>query len=88
MARGEALKAWREANKGKDPLAEWRAKGEKVVRKNPLEKLAENPTSKVLAIKAYCWQCSNGTIDEVKHCTVTSCALHKVRPYQSKEDDE
>lgn len=36
------------------------------------------------AIKVKCLQCTNYDRDEVKHCTVFSCALHAVRPYQDK----
>lgn len=34
------------------------------------------------AIKAKCLECSAFQEIEVKHCTVTSCPLHPIRPYQ------
>lgn len=61
--------------------------GKPDIRLDPLTKWQQSDKgSKSLAIKAMCWQCSHGQIDEIKHCTVQSCALHCIRPYQIKED--
>ncbi len=50
------------------------------------------------AIRVKCLQCCNYERDEIINCTVLTCALHAVRPYQNKnvveeaegveEDDE
>jgi hypothetical protein len=61
--------------------------GKPDVRLDPLTKWNQSDkASKSLAIKAKCWDCSMGQIDEIKHCQVTSCPLHCIRPYQPKED--
>lgn len=36
------------------------------------------------AIRIKCLQCCNYEREEVRGCTVTTCALHPVRPYQVK----
>lgn len=36
------------------------------------------------AIKIKCLQCTNYDREEVRYCSVLSCALHAVRPYQDK----
>jgi hypothetical protein len=68
-----ALKAWREANKDKP-----------IVVLNPIEKAKANPKSLKYAIQAKCWDCSNFQREEVKLCTVKSCALWNLRPWQGK----
>lgn len=40
--------------------------------------------SKREAIKAKCLDCSNLTVDEVRNCPATGCALWRYRPYQVK----
>jgi hypothetical protein len=49
------------------------------------------------AIRVKCLQCCNYEREQIIHCTVLTCALHAVRPYQNKnvaevegveEDDE
>ena len=42
--------------------------------------------SKRQAIKAKCLDCSNLTVDEVRHCTVTGCPLWAYRPYQKSTE--
>ena len=69
----EALKAWREAGG---------------TRKNPLEKLQENPKSLRLAINAKCWDCSNFQREEIANCHLTKCGLWHVRPYQKKGEEK
>lgn len=39
------------------------------------------------AVKIKCLSCCNYDRDEVANCTVVTCALHPVRPYQSKTTD-
>jgi hypothetical protein len=42
------------------------------------------------AIRVKCLQCCNYEREQIIHCTVVTCALHPVRPYQNKnvvEDD-
>ena len=36
------------------------------------------------AIRIKCLQCCNYDRDEVRGCTVVTCALHPVRPYQTR----
>lgn len=38
--------------------------------------------SRANALKIKCLQCSNYQMLEVRHCTVVTCALHNLRPYQ------
>jgi hypothetical protein len=38
------------------------------------------------AIRVKCLQCCNYQREEIKVCTVITCALHPVRPYQGKSD--
>ncbi len=42
--------------------------------------------SKRQAIQAKCLDCSNLTVDEVRHCTATGCPLWRYRPYAKEED--
>ncbi len=36
------------------------------------------------AVKLMCIQCSNYQNEEIKNCTVITCALHSIRPYQNR----
>ena len=68
-------------------VQEMRENGIKPQRKNPIEKLAENPTSLRKAIDAKCYQCENGDADpqiskRIGTCPITDCPLWNVRPYQ------
>jgi hypothetical protein len=40
------------------------------------------------AIKARCQQCSNFQRAEITHCTVCTCALWALRPYQHADETE
>lgn len=40
------------------------------------------------AIRVKCLQCCNYEREEVKNCTVITCALHPVRPYQIKTTND
>lgn len=44
--------------------------------------------SRATAVKVKCLQCCNYDREEVRHCTVVTCALHNVRPYQPDQVDE
>ena len=44
--------------------------------------------SRANAVKAKCLQCSNYVLAEVRHCTVVTCPLHCVRPYQLDSEGE
>jgi hypothetical protein len=55
---------------------------------NPLEKHVKNPKSLRLAINAKCFDCSGHQKLEIRHCTVNSCPLFAVRPYQLKAGEE
>ena len=68
------IELWREANP--NHVAE---------RLDPLEKAKRNPKSKVLAIRAYCYDCCGGVKTEVTLCPSTNCPLWLHRPWQSKD---
>lgn len=46
--------------------------------------------SRANALKIKCLQCSNYQMLEVRNCTVVTCALHNLRPYQvgATEDED
>jgi len=74
--------------KGQERMRELRAAGWKPVHRNPVEQAAANPNSAKAAIKAFCWTCVGADADpgakfRVRDCTVTRCALHSHRPWQS-----
>lgn len=55
---------------------------------NPLEKLQRKPTSRAFAINAMCYQCMGEGSDSgwkwaIGNCSVKSCALFDLRPYQA-----
>jgi hypothetical protein len=57
------------------------------VRKNPIERAQENPTSRTLAIAAKCFDCQGQDCDpcvlwRIGNCTAPSCPLYPVRPHQ------
>lgn len=74
----------------KNALAKWREenKGVKALVLDPMEKARQNPKSKVLAIRAYCWDCVGGSRTEVTLCPSTNCPLWLHRPWQKKENDD
>ena len=51
-------------------------------RQDKMEKWQKNKTSLRASIDAKCYDCSNYQKEEVRHCTVTSCPLWYVRPWQ------
>lgn len=74
--------------KGQDKMRELRASGWKPVHRNPEEQAQANPKSTKAAIKAFCWGCVGADADpgakfRVRDCTVTRCALHPHRPWQT-----
>lgn len=44
--------------------------------------------SRAKALKAKCLACSNYQRDEVANCTVVTCPLHSVRPFQSNAEQD
>lgn len=67
--------------------AERKQTGEKRVRLDPIERLKRNPTSRALAINAYCFGCSGRNADpcvrwRVGNCPITDCELYQARPYK------
>lgn len=83
----EALKKAHEAMRAR------REAGEVIVRKTPMEKAAERPTSLRLAVTAKCadcvgWDCDPNPRERIRECISTRCPLHPVRPYQRGEADE
>jgi hypothetical protein len=68
------------------------AAGEKIIQRNPLEKLALNPKSLRYAVNAMCYQCEGEDADpgvkrRIGECAIKSCALWAVRPYQHTDED-
>jgi hypothetical protein len=43
--------------------------------------------SKAKAIKAKCLSCCNMEAEEVSNCTVITCPLYSVRPYQRNQEE-
>lgn len=57
--------------------------------KNATRRALLGQMGRTLALKQKCLQCCNYEIATVKLCTVFTCALYPLRPYQSDaEDDE
>lgn len=50
--------------------------------KNPIDHWRKDPTSLRKSINAKCFDCSCNQIEEIRNCTVQSCPLWFVRPYQ------
>jgi len=58
--------------------------GVKLSRRNKLEVWQDDKLSLRKSIDAKCFDCSNYQMEEVRECTVLSCPLWYVRPYQVK----
>lgn len=54
--------------------------------KNPMDHWREDPNSLRKSINAKCYDCCCGDTNEVKHCTVQTCPLWSIRPYQEKNN--
>lgn len=70
---------------------ERRARGQKLSRRNPLEKSRAQPNSLRLAVSAKCYECVGGYQDpgfraKIRNCGVFGCALHFARPYRDKNE--
>lgn len=70
-------------------LAEMQTLGISVERLDPIEKARRDPKSKVKAIAAKCWLCVGaGNVanprEDIRNCIITTCPLHSLRPYVSK----
>lgn len=69
-------------------LEAWKASGgERGAPKDPIEKLAEAPTSLRAAVTAKCWDCQGRDADpapkwRIGNCSCDTCPLHAVRPWQ------
>jgi hypothetical protein len=80
-------------DRARERAAELRAAGE-YKRLTPVERAQKSPRSLRMAITARCYQCEGegadaGWRDRIAACNATTCALHPVRPYQDRaEDDE
>lgn len=48
------------------------------------ERALKAQVSKSVAIRIKCLQCCSYARDDISKCTVVTCALHPVRPYQIK----
>jgi len=73
----DRLRAWREAGGVAGP------------RRNPIEKLSDNPTSLRAAVTAMCFDCVGQDADpawqwRVGNCECSTCPLHAVRPHQNQ----
>jgi len=51
------------------------------------ERVLKGQLPKSAAIRIKCMQCTNYQREEVTNCTVVTCALFPVRPYQSRNND-
>jgi len=60
--------------------------GIKLTKRNVVEIWSEDKLSLRKSINAKCFDCSGSQIEEVKQCTVKSCPLWLVRPYQEKSN--
>ena len=74
--------------KAQQVMRDRREAGEIIERLNPIAKSIKFPNSLRYAINGKCWDCSNETREEIKHCPITKCTLWQVRPYQSNNDNE
>lgn len=74
--------------KALEALKQYRESGAIPVRKTPVEKLEDNPTSLRASVTAFCWLCVGENKKEVANYTATKCPLYRVRPWQTlvKED--
>lgn len=66
-----------------------KALGIETVKRNPIERARDNPTSLRWAINGKCWDCIGGDADpnprrRIGECGIESCTLHPVRPYQKR----
>ena len=50
---------------------------------SPIEKAKQNPKSLRYAINAMCFDCSGYSKADVKRCHITTCPLHRHRPWQA-----
>lgn len=64
---------------------------------NLIRKHLANPSSRKLAIDAFCFHCMGGTKEEtpdpgwrelIRTCTCLDCPLYLFRPYKNKEENE
>ncbi len=88
------------SNEGIDALRKWREEGgfaKPGPAKTPWQRLDENPRSMRRSINAFCANCMGwerdgerppGIIALIRECAATRCALHGLRPYQTKDDSE
>jgi len=65
-----------------------RESGEVITKLSPIEKANKNPKSLRMAINGKCWDCSGGQRLEIRECTVHTCTLYPVRPYQEKDSED
>ena len=73
--------------KAQQAIAAKLAAGEKIVKKNPIEKSRDNPRSLRLAINAKCYDCIGQDADpnwrnSIRECTCYDCPLYNVRKYK------
>jgi hypothetical protein len=60
---------------------------------NWIKKSKDNPKSKTIAIKAFCFSCMGGTLeempdegwkDDIRTCSAATCPLYRFRPYKKR----
>lgn len=73
-----------------ETTAKRRANGLSVKHLDPVERARRNPRSLRAAISGKCWSCCGGGADPntrqtIRECTVYTCPLHGVRPYQHRD---
>lgn len=72
--------------KARDTRARMKEQGIKLTKRNLVQVWEEDKLSLRKSINAKCYDCCHGDIDSIVHCTIKSCPLWLVRPYQPKED--
>ena len=73
----------KQLQKARAKLAENRSRGIKPP--NPIERAKQKPNSRVLAIKAFCFECmgfAKSWRSDVKECPSKGCPLFGFRPYK------
>ncbi len=74
---------------GQNPNMDIKRRKKTMTKLEALEKARSAPRKRIpyrTIIKEKCLDCAGNQVKEVKLCKVTSCSLHRIRPFKSKED--
>jgi hypothetical protein len=64
---------------------------------NWMKRAKDNPKSRTMAVKAFCYNCMGGTLEEepdpgwkaeISRCTCPDCPLYNFRPYKGRVADD